>query len=142
MNLRRLAFVPLLAAGCASSGPPIAGYNDGEHPAATAIVRNHDNVFVDTINGRAPRSHFALVGDQSYAVPAGPCTLEVVYRADRVVGVPKTLKFNAVAGHKYRLNSYVKMAFHARTIGAGGWDARLEDEAAKGFVAETRDAQK
>lgn len=136
-----LLAVALLASGCASSGPPIAGYA-GEKPKATAIVTNHDNVFVLKINGRKPRSRFALAGDQSYEIAAGPTTLEVEYRNGQFIGIPKTLKFTALRDHRYRLNSYVKPSFHGYVIATGGWDARLEDLAEKGkFVAETRDAR-
>lgn len=128
----------LLAAGCNSA--PIAGYAGQEKPAQTAIVSNADNVFVQRINGYKPRSRF--LGGR-YVVPAGPCTLEVRYSDGQFFGVPKTLQFTALPDHNYRLNSYVAWKFHGRTIGSGGWDARLEDEAdkGKGFVVETRDSQ-
>lgn len=148
-TLSAAAIALFFVAGCQSATPEkVAG--DGGAPLGTAIVREADHVVVTAINGQKIRSKFTLFptlrAAPRYEVPAGPCELRVEFSSNTGTasfhGVAKTLKFTALAGHAYTLNSRLA-TFHGGSLGTEEWDARIVDDAAKKvFVAQTTDMPK
>jgi hypothetical protein len=119
-----------------------------------AMVMDADGVRCTKINGQAIKEKLRITpgkGDSAerYLVPAGPCELVVEYSNNTGTIVTfsdtKTLKFTAVPGKTYKLNSYIASGLHGSRLTNDQWDARLHDESekdAKIFVVQTTDVKK